>query len=162
MEAVATRARVGKPTIYRHWPNATALAMAALIAAPAPDTSVDATASPLADLRRQLARVASAFATPRGRQIGQMLAAAQADSEIAKTFRNSVILHSRRDGRALLERAIAAGEVAPQADIEVVLDLIYGPLFYRLLIGHAPLDATFSDGLLLALLRGLAPARVAR
>ena len=156
MEAVAQRAGVGKPTIYRSWPNAQALAMAALMEQPALDTDVRATRSALADLRRQLRKVVDTFSTTRGRQVSRMMAAAEQDSEIAKAFRNQVILKSREEGRVLLVRAREAGDIRADLDIDVVLDAIYGPLFYRLLIGHAPLDHSFADGLLDVLIDGIA------
>ncbi|WOF73475.1 TetR/AcrR family transcriptional regulator [Parvibaculaceae bacterium PLY_AMNH_Bact1] len=155
MEAVAARAKVGKPTIYRSWPNAQALAMATLMEADTAQTNVRETASPLADLERQLLKVVDKFATKRGGQVRLMLAAAEQDSEIAKGFRNQVILKSRVEGHDLLTRAIVAGEVRVDADIEIALDMIYGPLFYRVLIGHLPLDAAFAQGLLRDVLRGL-------
>ncbi|AWZ00163.1 putative HTH-type transcriptional regulator [Rhodobiaceae bacterium] len=158
MEAVAARAKVGKPTIYRSWPNAQALAMATLMEADTAQTNVQETASPLADLERQLLKVVEKFATKRGSQVRLMLAAAEQDSEIAKGFRNQVILKSRVEGHDLLTRSIAAGDIRADADIEIALDMIYGPLFYRVLIGHLPLDETFAKGLLREVLRGLQQA----
>jgi AcrR family transcriptional regulator len=157
MEAVAARAKVGKPTIYRSWPNAQALAMATLMEADSAPTNVRETASPLADLERQLLKVVDKFATKRGGQVRLMLAAAEQDSEIAKGFRNQVILKSRVEGRDLLTRAIDAGDFRADANIEIALDMIYGPLFYRVLIGHLPLDEAFAKGLLREVLRGLRP-----
>lgn len=153
--AVAARARVGKPTIYRTWPNAQALTMAALMAQPTPSTDVVAGPSPVDDLRAQLRRVVETLATRRGRQLAQMVAAAEPDGEIAKAFRNQVILKSRSEGREILGRAVALGQVREDLDIEVALDVIYGPLFYRLLVGHAPLDAGFAEQLLATALIGL-------
>ncbi len=155
MEAVAARAKVGKPTVYRSWPNAQALAMAALMASDTSATGVRETDSPLADLERQLLKVVAKFATKRGGQVRLMLAAAEQDSEIAKGFRNQVILKSRVEGKEILQRAIAAGKIRKDADIEIALDMIYGPLFYRVLIGHLPLDETFAKGLFREVLRGL-------
>lgn len=157
MEAVAARAKVGKPTIYRSWPNARALAMATLMETDSAPTNVRETASPLADLERQLLKVVDKFATKRGGQVRLMLAAAEQDSEIAKGFRNQVILKSRVEGRDLLTRAIDAGDIRADANIEIALDMIYGPLFYRVLIGHLPLDEAFAKGLLREVLRGLRP-----
>lgn len=155
MEAVATRAGVGKPTIYRSWTNAQELAMAALMAADTPDTQVRQTAAPLEDLARQLRKVVGKFTTTRGGQIRLMLAAAEQDSEIAKGFRNRVILQSREEGKTLLQRAIELGSLRDDFDLDVALDMIYGPLFYRLLIGHKPLNEAFSQTLLTTALQGL-------
>ena len=111
MEGVARRAGVGKPTIYRHWPNAPAVAMAAFLETAAPPATSDRNAAPLDALRGQLAAIAAAFAERTGRNIKAMIAASQGETELAKAFRNQFIAASRAGGRALLERAIHAGEI---------------------------------------------------
>ena len=155
MEAVAARAGVGKPTIYRYWPNATALQMAALMERPAaPSAAVD-NHSGLQALQRQLRSVVDRFATRQGRHMAQILAAAEQDSELAKAFRNRVILASREEGRTFLAQAAREGTVRGNIAVEVALDMIYGPLFYRLLVGHAPLDRHFVDDLLAVMVSGI-------
>ena len=155
MEAVASRAGVGKPTIYRIWPNAQAVAMAAFLEtakSPPPARRSDAA---LAALRLQLRKVAEVFATRAGRNAAMMIAAAQNDSELAKIFYNHFVLKSREEGRALLARAVAEGDVRKDFDADAALDLIYAPLYFRLLIGHGPLDAGFTDAILDLALSGI-------
>ncbi len=160
VERIAQQAGVGKPTIYRHWPNAHAVAMAAFLETATGLGDTRRTASALVDLRTQLAAIASAFAARTGRNVKAMIAASEGETELAKAFRNHFIAQSRLAGRALLERAIADGDLRADIDLEVTLDLIYGPLFYRLLVGHATLDAKFTDALFEHVLRGLAAAPV--
>lgn len=144
MEEVARRAGVGKPTIYRSWPNREALAMAALMTRADPKTDVRETKSALEDLRRHLVKTAAAFASARGRNVALILASADQDSELVKAFRTQVMQTSREQGRALLLRAMAAGEARKDLAIETVLDMLYGPIFYRLLIGHAAASEAFA------------------
>ena len=155
MEAVARTAGVGKPTVYRNWDSREALAMAALLRGEPLKTSVKETDLAIDDLRLQLSRVAKAFCAPRGRNAALMVASAEPDSELAKAFRNQVMIASREEGRALLNRAAVEGSIREDADVDVVLDLIYGPIFYRLLIGHAPVSETFVDAVLTEVLTGL-------
>lgn len=157
MEAIAARAGVGKPTIYREWPNAHAVAMSAFLerAKPLPASRKSATA--LAALRRQLRDLAQVFATAVGRQTAMMIAAAQNDSELAKVFRVHFVMKSREEGRALLVRAMDDGEVRRGIDIEAALDLFYAPFYFRLLIGHAPLTSGDTDTILDLAIGGLAP-----
>jgi AcrR family transcriptional regulator len=155
MEAVAERAGAGKPTIYRYWPNREALAMAALMASATPRTEVRPSPSAIDDLRRQLRKVADVFASPRGRNAVLMTASADPDSELSKAFRNQVMLASREEGRALLLRAKASWEVRPDLDIEVALDMIYGSIFYRLLMGHAMANEAFTARLVDEAMRGM-------
>jgi AcrR family transcriptional regulator len=155
IDAVAARAGVGKPTIYRYWPNARALEMAAMLEQASPSTAIRPGGDAIADLRTQLAKVVATFATPRGRQTAQMLATATPDSELSKLFRNQFILKSREEGRVILARAMEQGSVRPDIAIEAALDMIYAPVFYRLLVGHAPLDGGFVDDLVDAVMAGL-------
>jgi len=159
MEGVAQRAGVGKPTVYRHWPNALAVAMAALLEDAPAEAESRASRGALPALRRQLRQIATLFATPMGRSVTMMLASADQETELSKAFRNHFILARRTDGKALLAAAVADGVLRADFDVEVALDMIYGPLFYRLLAGHARLDAAFTDALLDHVLAGLASRR---
>lgn len=157
IEAVAARSGVGKPTLYRSWANAQELALAALIANPLPEVEAqEATATARARLLAQMRGLVTAFASTRGRQVTLALASADPESEFTKAFRNKVILASRETGRAILQGAIAGGEIASPPDLEVLLDMIYGPVFYRLLVGHQPLDAALADAVVETALRAVA------
>ena len=155
IEAIAAKAGVSRPTIYRYWPNAPAVAMAAFLEASGAPAAGRASRSPLVALRAQLHAVADAFAAPAGRSIAAMVAAAQSETELAKAFRNEFIARNRDAARDLLERCIAERLVAPPADVDLALDLVFGPLFYRLLMGHAPITRSFVDQLLDAVIPAL-------
>lgn len=170
IEGIAARAGVGKPTIYRTWPNAHAVAMAALMENADSGESAAATSrrtsepepkpndtpnSALAALRAQLHEVARVFSAPLGRSVTLMIAASEQDTELYKAFRNHFILARRNEGRALLATAMSNGEIRTDLDIEAALDLIYAPVFYRLLMGHAPLTSRFIDDVLNLTLQGL-------
>jgi AcrR family transcriptional regulator len=155
IEAIAAKAGVSRPTIYRYWPNAPAVAMAAFLEASGAPMAGRAARSPLAALRAQLHAVADAFAAPAGRSVAAMVAAAQSETELAKAFRNEFIARNRDAARDLLERCIADRLVAPPEDLDLALDLVFGPLFYRLLMGHAPITRGFVDQLLDAVVPAL-------
>jgi AcrR family transcriptional regulator len=175
IEGIAARAGVGKPTIYRSWPNAHAVAMAALMESnqaaqpadpatrrtvepspkPTEPKSTDKSGSAVAALRAQLHEVARVFSAPLGRSVTMMIAAAEQETELSKAFRNHFILARRNEGRAFLAGAMSNGEIRKDLDVDVALDLIYAPVFYRLLMGHAPLTARFIDDALNMALQGL-------
>jgi AcrR family transcriptional regulator len=178
IEGIAARAGVGKPTIYRSWPNAHAVTMAALMESDlstSPATAPSASKNPAAEpagqspcgqqlqslnaLRTQLREVVRVFTAPLGRNIAMMIAASEADTELSKAFRNQFILARRVEGRALLEQAIADGEIRNDLELETALDLIHAPVFYRLLLGHAPLTPQFTDSIINLALEGLAATR---
>ena len=157
IEAVVAKSGISKPTVYRNWANAGELAMAALMADPAaPSGKADQDLA--GSLRSQMRALVTAFATTRGRQIALALAASDPESEMTKAFRNRVILSSRETGRRLIGDAVARSEIPAPADIETALDMIYAPVFYRLLVGHLPLDFHFADSLVTRALALLAHA----
>jgi AcrR family transcriptional regulator len=155
IERVAAEAGVSKPTIYRTWTNAQELAMAAFMAQPQAEVIAPRTTSSRRALRAHLGGVIEAFATRRGRQITLTMASADPESELAKAFRNQIILKSREAGRHLIEEAIAAGDVRSDTNIDAVLDMLYGPLFFRLLAGHQPLSPQFASQLVDTIFDGI-------
>ena len=156
IEGIAARAGVGKPTIYRWWPDRHSVAMAALMeSASVVSNEGGSGRSPLGSLQKQLRKVVSLFDTPVGRNVTTMIASADNESELSKAFRNHFVLARREEGRALLLQAIDRGEIRRDASVEVVLDMIYGALFFRLLMGHAALSDALVGQLLKEALRGL-------
>lgn len=155
IEGIAARAGVGKPTIYRSWPNAKAVAMAALLDSDSADGGSKTRKTGLQGLSRQLRNVGKLFSTPLGRNVTLMVAAADSDTELSRVFRNHFILERREEGRAFIEQALADGEIRDDIDIDTLLDLIYAPVFYRLLIGHQPITRKFCDSVLSHVLKGV-------
>jgi AcrR family transcriptional regulator len=162
MEGVAARAGVGKPTVYRHWSNARELAMAALIEAARAAEAPPGRGAPLEALAGQLQRMAALFASSTGRSVAAMLAADHGDTELSRALRLEFVEARRDEGRALLQQAIAAGRIRAGVDLELALDLIYGPIFYRLTMARAAIDAGFVDALLREVLAGIAVHRPGR
>jgi AcrR family transcriptional regulator len=156
IEAIAAQAGVSKPTIYRSWKNSYAVAMDAFLESAKARVPFRESGSAVADLRAQLRKVAEVFATRTGRSVAAMIAAAQSETEIAKAFRNHFILASREEGRKILDRAVAQGELRKEIDFDTTLDLLYAPIYFRLLIGHGKLTAEFTDSVLEHALFGLA------
>jgi len=153
IEAIAQKAGVSRPTIYRYWPNAPAVAMAAFLETTGAAQAARSPRTALGALRAQLHALADAFAAPTGRSVAAMVAAAQSETELAKAFRNEFIARNRDATRALLERCIADGAIEAPVDLDLTLDLVFGPLFYRLLMGHAPITRGFVDQLLDTIIR---------
>jgi len=156
MEGVAARAGVGKPTVYRHWSNRYEVAMAALIEASSGAEAPRRPAAPLDGIAQQLHGLADLFTSATGRNVAAVLASGYGETELSKAFRLYFVQARRDEGRLLLEQAVAAGDVRAGIDLELALDLIYGPVFYRLTMAHAPIDAGFVDALLREVLAGIA------
>jgi len=84
-----------------------------------------------------------------------MVASAASETELSKSFPNHFILTRREEGRAIINRAIARAEIRRGISVDVALDMIYRPVFYRLLMGHGPLDGKFTDAVVDQALQGI-------
>jgi AcrR family transcriptional regulator len=153
-EAIAERAGASKATIYRWWPNKVAVLIEALREAVARESPFPHTGELHQDIRLQLHNFLKLLTGRRGRIFKAFIAAAQNDPEIAKTFRTTWIAPRRADAKASLER-YRGGQLRRDADLELVMDVLYGPLYFRLLAGHGPLSRAYTDALADLVIRAL-------
>lgn len=144
---IAAAAGVGKQTIYRWWPSKSAVVMDALIELTDPEPSDDPDDTHEA-IRTQMLRVARLFASRQGQLIREVVADAQGDPDLAEDFRRRFLAHRRSRGAATIKKGIATGQLRADLDIDDVLDVIYGPLWFRLLVGHGPTSPRAVDRLL--------------
>lgn len=153
IEALSAIAGVTRPTIYRHWPNAQAVAMAAIM----DDGTRRLTSKPartlVKDLEAELMAVVEAFASPTGRSALALVASADPSTELAKAFRHHLLLRSRERIQARLHLAMDQSELSDDCDIECLADLTLAPLFFRLLVGHAAVTPSFVRACIRHLLR---------
>jgi AcrR family transcriptional regulator len=146
MDAVADRAGVSKATIYRWWPSKERLALEALVEWSAAGTVPSDTGTLRGDLLALVRPwVRGIRRRPFGRVIAAMLAEAQSDPTFAADYRRHFLEERREPMQAAFARAVDRGEAPSDLDIDIALDLIYGPLYHRLLQGHAPLTDRFAQ-----------------
>src|SRR5580693_9550288 len=164
MDAVAERAGGSKATIYRWWPTKETLALDALYnewAAVQPRTrSTGTLRGDLLGLLRPWVRLASS--RPYGRVIGALVTEAQTDPEFAEIYLSRFVEPRREQARVIFRAAIERGEIPADTKIEVAVDMLYGPLYHRLLHGHAPLNERFVRDVVDTTLNGIMPSQTAR
>jgi AcrR family transcriptional regulator len=157
IEEVASRAGVGKATIYRRWPSRGALAFDAFLAEflgqqPLPDTG-----TLRGDLLTALrAWIRSVTQTSAGPMLSGLIAEAQQDRALAADWRDRFVEPVRAQHAIMLDRAISRGEIPADTDKDVVLDLLYGPAYHRLLHRHRPLTDQFARRVVDLIVAGLA------
>jgi AcrR family transcriptional regulator len=164
MEQVQRRAGVGKATIYRHWPSKAELVKEAIqhlsSELPVPDTGS------LAEDFLAVASAALAIVKDRNAALlmPRLLSEVSGDPELHAIFSAQLVEPRRRVLRTVLERARDRGELRADADLELTIDMLIGPIIYRFIITGgdlAPAAAT-APRVLEALLAGLSPPAPAR
>ena len=155
IEKIAERAGVSKATIYKWWPNKAAVVMdaffdAAVVRLPVPDTG-----STINDMIIQVNNLAKFFISREGKVINEIIAEGQYDQKLAETYRTIYFKPRRLDSRYILERGISRGEIKKSLDIELIMDLIFGPVFYRLLITGDVVNEDFIKNLIKYVFEGI-------
>jgi AcrR family transcriptional regulator len=163
MDEVAQRAGTGKTTIYRRWPSKGTLVFEAfatdfLDRQPLPDTG---------SLRGDLLAALRAFirvvkGTVTGRTLAGLIAEVQRDPELAEVWRDGFVGRVRRQHRLMVDRAVQRGEASPDVDPDVVLDLLFGAAYHRLLQSHLALSDHFAQAVVDTVVAGVQPRQAPR
>ncbi|MEU9869188.1 TetR/AcrR family transcriptional regulator [Actinomadura sp. NPDC048021] len=137
IEAVAARAGVGRPAVYRRWPTKDDLAVHALVEQ-VPPLAVPDTGDVLRDLKELSAGFALRLAgSPLGRTVLAVHAEAGRRPDLAEALRHHYLNPRNATIRALIERGLAEGRLNPALAPDTVRDLVFGPLIYHWLVtGH--------------------------
>lgn len=161
IEAIASRAGVGKQTIYRWWPSKGPVVFEAILAAAANadgDHALPDTGDVERDLRTVLRAIVEELGDPATDQLQRTVTAEiQHDPVLAEELVTRLLRPQIDATVERLRAAQRAGQLDPAADPALGAELLYGPVFHRWLLRTAPLDHAFADALVVQVLRGLAP-----
>ncbi|MGG3402667.1 TetR family transcriptional regulator [Bacillus cereus] len=156
VDKIAERAKVSKATIYKWWPNKAAVVMDGFLSAaaaarlPVPDTG-----SALNDILIHATSLANFLISREGTIINELVGEGQFDSKLAEEYRVRYFQPRRLQAKQLLEKGIKRGELKENLDIELSIDLIYGPIFYRLLVTGEKLDDSYVHDLVINAFEGI-------
>lgn len=136
VDDVASRAGVGKATVYRRWPSKEDLAVAAMTELFANEFPEPDTGTLRGDVEESLRNLIAFVATPRGEAFLRMtIAESIRDPRIAALYRESTE-RSEAQARRVVERGIARGEVRPDVSMDLALQWISGVLSMRVISGR--------------------------
>lgn len=153
LDEIASRARVSKASIYRRWSSKGTLAFDAFVVRFLADHAEPDTGRLEDDLLDALHLwVRAVDGTTTGRTLRSLIAEVQRDPSLADAWRERFLGPVRARHLAIVRRAAARGELRPDADAGLLLDLLYGPAYYRLLQGHLPLDEQFVTSVVAAIM----------
>lgn len=157
MEAVARRSGVAKTTIYRRFTGKLDLLRAAIERLASERISEPDTGSLRSDLEETVRMMARATAPPWGAVVAAVVGEAHHNPELreaAATF----VMRWRTVFRRMLWRAVERAELPAGTDLDLLIDMLVGPLYYRLLVTGGPVVPELAGPLTTALLEGLAPS----
>ncbi|WP_446214520.1 TetR/AcrR family transcriptional regulator [Micromonospora sp. IBSANI012] len=156
IEAVARRAGVSKTAIYRRWSSKLELVLETVVAAAGNKLPALDTGTLRGDLALLFQVVAHALSHPLASQIiPDLLAEAARNPTIDQTLQQVLRGKQQEIGGQLIGRAIERGELPAGTDPDAAVDLIVGPLYWRLAIARTPLTDTYLDTLAEAVAAGL-------
>jgi AcrR family transcriptional regulator len=146
VDEVAARAGCGKATIYRRWSS-----RASLLLETAHRMGLEPAVVDTGSVRDDLVALMTQFGTkltdtPAGRILPGVIAEAAVNPEMRLVL--SRFVRERRDRpRLALARGVERGELPPDTDIELLLDVLGGSVFYRVLVSGEPGDEAFAKRL---------------
>jgi AcrR family transcriptional regulator len=145
VEAIAREAGVGKATIYRWWTSKASVVIDAFIQYHVAHTPMPRGMPPREALSRHLHLLIDEYSGRSGQLVAQILAQGQADPEVLREFRERFFYGRQAVVREVMEQGRRSGEFRTDLDTVEAMDLLYSPIYFRLVIGHLPLDRRFAD-----------------
>jgi AcrR family transcriptional regulator len=155
-EALAAEAGTSKPALRRRWRTLPGVVVHTLIetlgTTPTPDTGCVH-----CDLIVGITNLADTFAdSPLTRALPGLVSDLASDPELAQTFSRDYFEARRATSRTVLEAAVARGEIDADVDMELTLDLLAAPMYYRAFFGHQPITREVAERTVMSVLEGIA------
>jgi AcrR family transcriptional regulator len=148
IEGIAARAGVAKQTIYRWWPSKAEILLEALAGDAAEYLSPPDTGDLGPDLRTHLSRLALFLTrTDAGAVFRALAGQAQHDAGLAAKLRAGHLSQQRERDRLPLLRALERGQLPPDTDLDLAVEMLVGPVYYRVLVAGEPVPGEFTDQL---------------
>ncbi|KLL95543.1 hypothetical protein NJ76_25435 [Rhodococcus sp. IITR03] len=155
IERIAREAGVSKMTIYRWWPNKAAIVIDSFLDNHVAQTPFRGDGPAIDALREHLASLVRIYAGPEGRLVAQLVAECQFDPATLDEFKERFWKGRADAARAVIQRAMDEGSLRSDLTPDVVAELLYAPVYFRLLFQSGDLDAESTRQLVDAALRGI-------
>lgn len=145
IEAVAARAGVGKPTIYRWWKTKYALVLAMLRERFVPALDVQDPKSLEDYLRTKVGNLIDAFNGFFGKCIAELVAEGQSEPDVLRELNDEYVRKRRAITASMIQKAQVAGDFPRDVDPELVVDALFGSIYYQLLLKLRPLTRAYGE-----------------
>ncbi len=145
IEAIAKKAKVGKTTIYRWWPNKTAVVMDALVSQPGMQKPMATPANNADAIKMQLEKLIHLLDSKNGQIIAQLFSEAQADDKAKEIFDDNFIAPLIDAIEYSFVQGQEQGEFRKSLDAKTAVDILCGPVFFRLMSHARDMDETYKS-----------------
>ena len=159
IDGIARKLKRARTSLYRRWPSKRHLVTYAVLSELGKRPAAD-TGDLRQDLEAAVGTLLRAFSGPLGSALAGLVADMAEDAELAQTVRREVLATRRRSMREALARAHARGETRDDLNIELLLDMLTGPFYFRTLFGHAPITRGMTRDVVEYVLRIARPAKM--
>jgi len=143
IEAVSARSGVAKTTIYRWWPNRASLLVEVLAEVHTAAVPLPAGGEPVRAIVGELRDAAGALNGLTGKLLTALLGEAQHDPEVSAELLEGLFRPRRAATARVIRRAQEKGAIRSDVQPDIAADLLFGPLFYRMLVRHDPVTRAF-------------------
>ncbi|MEU4423479.1 TetR/AcrR family transcriptional regulator [Actinoplanes sp. NPDC024001] len=158
IEAIAARAGVGKQTIYRWWRGKGAVILEALTDTAAEPAALPDTGDLRADLRTVIRATVAEFADPKLSATTRAITIETlSDEALAEQVRDQLLRPQLDSVKDRLRAGQAAGQARPGLDLDLTVELLFGPLYHRWLLRNGPLTEAYADDLVDLAMSAIAP-----
>jgi len=147
IEAIAKKAGVGKTTIYRWWPNKQAVVMEAVFNQPAFQNFMPQSPVAFDGVKAQIEKLVRQLTGKNGRIVAEIIGECQGDIETLKALVKNFFQDRYNSIAYYVQKGKHEGQFRESIDLEVAIDLILGPVIFRLMSGQN-LDEAFSKKLI--------------
>ena len=157
MDDVAQRAGVGKAAMYRRYRSKDEMVIDA-VATLVNEIEIPDTGSTRTDLMAFMGQAVELYSGSLAAQLmPTVVEEMRRNTGLASTVRDGFLARRRAALRAVLDAGIRRGDLSHDLDVELVLDIFGGTIFYRLLITGGAIDEHLAEGVVELILRGFAP-----
>jgi len=136
IEAIAKKAGVGKTTIYRWWPNKQSVVMEAVFNQPGFQNFMPQASVPIEGIKGQIEKLCRQLTGKNGRIVAEIIGECQGDIETLKALVKNFFQDRYNSLAYYLQKGKHEGAFRENVDLEVAIDVILGPVIFRLMSGQ--------------------------
>lgn len=145
IDRISERTGASRASIYRRWSNVSAIIMDAFMAEAAPMIPFEPKENVVESFRAAMKFAIHVFEGRLGKNLAALMGRAQTDPQLLEAVWSGWFKQRRQIAHEFIREAISNGELRPDTDGDILIDALYGAIYYRLLLRYAPLTDEFID-----------------